>query len=253
MIPQPLHRPFVGIELIRQDYGKVQGILPTPTYLFPASTYDQSRLILIYLIDGAITSSAQYYWLGSIQLGIEAYLPVWYERVEEFYIRDETQESGLIYTLGELSSLFNAPKIHYPKPFYPASCKELYQRLIWYAKRLIHQGIYTHAALTAAALQMNKPLRSPCTRKELHRKTAAAHLYTMEHRDTYPIRLSSNNLQRNRSQAAQRTAQTKRTHTQKRIDDLLRTHDYTKPNGTINKTKLANDLGINRRTLDKYF
>jgi hypothetical protein len=148
--------------------------------------------------------------------------------------------------------MFNAPKIHYPRPYYPASCKELYQRLTWYAKRLIHQGIYTRAALTAAALQMNKPLQSPCTHKELHRKAAAAHYFTTEHRETYPVRLTPDDLHHARSQAAHTTAQTKHTRTQQRIDDLLHINDYTKPNGTINKTKLARDMGINRRTLDKY-
>ena len=259
MIPVPIKTPFIGIVLTADGYQKVRGMLPTPSYLSYrySKAYQAEQtpdIVLIYAIEGYITSPAQYYWISTIKLRLRAFIPVPFDEVDMFHISSDTEINGIAYQLYELSQAFKADPIIYPKPYYPATPKELYRRLIWYGMRAIHQRCFTKECLIATALKMNRSLHQHgYSQKELFKKTEAAYLYLLERNDQWKRRLSKEQLHQIRSAAAKKTAARKRADTQKRIDDLIKSGDYTKPNGKINKAKLSRALGIHRTTLEKYF
>jgi hypothetical protein len=252
MNPQPLHRPYIGITLYVDDYAKVQGLLPTPSYTDRLQGHNYQKIILIYAIEGYITSPSQYRWISNIKLGLEKYLCVPFTYEEDYHITHETDMTTTLYTIGELSKAFKAPIIIYPKIMHPPTKKELYRDLCRYGKRLIHQKCFTKEAMTATALLMNKRLFDKYSNRDLHKKVLGAYIFIDENRENFPVKLDEVKLKEAHTKGAKITNKKQTAETKAKIFELLKDDVYIKPNGKVNKTLLADDLGMNRRTLDKY-
>ena len=252
MTSQPLNRPYIGITLHKDDYSKVKGLLPTSSYIDTLYSRTSQNLLLIYAIDGHITSHNKYRWISNIKLGLKDFLFVPFKFIDEFHITDTTEVTNNIYTIDELSKAFKAPLITYPKIMYPATKQELYKRLCWYGKRLIHQKCFTKEAMTATALLMNKKLDDRYQDKELHKKALGAYMFIDENRDKFNIRLDKKQLKEAHSKGAITKNLNQAQKTKERIDQLLKNDTYIKPNGKVNKTLLATALNLNRLAIDKY-
>ena len=252
MTPEPLQRPFIGISMYQDDYSKVKGLLPTPSYTDTLYSYYNQKIILIYTLEGYITSPNQYRWISNIKLGLKDFLFVPFEFEEMFYVTDTTEITNNIYTIDELSKAFKAPLITYPKIMYPSTKQELYRRLCWYGSRLIHQQVFTKEAMTATALLMNKKLDSKFSDKELHKKALGAYMFMLENKDNFKEKLNKKQLKEAHAKGAVMTNATQVSKTKERITELLKSGDFLKPNGKVNKTSLAKAMNVNRRTLDKY-
>ena len=254
MNPEPLHRPYIGINLYADDYAKVKGLLPTPSYSDTLHSRYNQKIILIYAIEGYITSPSQYRWISNIKLGLEKYLCVPFTYEEDYYVTDETDMTIALYTIDELSKAFKAPLITYPKIMYPSTKQELYRRLCWYGKRLIHQQVFTKECMTATALLMNKKLdlTNRYSNKELHKKALGAYIFILDNKDNFKEKLNKSQLKEAHVKGAVITNDAQTFKTKERITELLKSGDYLKPNGKVNKTSLAKAMNVNRRTLDKY-
>ncbi|WP_415406978.1 hypothetical protein ACLHDG_00165 [Sulfurovum sp. CS9] len=254
MTPEPLLRPFIGITLSKNDYSKVKGFLPTPSYIDTLHSYFNQKIILIYALEGYITSPNQYRWISNIKLGLKGFLFVPFEFVDEFHITDTTEVTNSIYTIDELSKAFKAPVVTYPKIMYPATKQDLYRRLCWYGVRLIHQQVFTKECMIATALLMNKKLdlANRYSNKELHKKALGAYMFMLENKDNFKEKLNKKQLKEAHIKGAVMTNDTQISQTKERITELLKSGDFLKPNGKVNKTSLAKAMNVNRRTLDKY-
>ena len=252
MNPQPLLCPFIGISIYEEDYTKVKGLLPTPSYRAFLYGVKYKKIVLIYAIEGYIISSNQYRWISNIKLGLKNYLCVPFEYEENFYINENTEINATLYPIKELSKAFNAPLFMYPKIMYPSTKKELYRALCWYAKRLIHQECFTLEAIIATALLMNAKLQDPYSYKDLHKKALGAYTFIEENKEKCSIRLDNKQLKEAQAKGAKRTNHKQREKTKRKIDELLKDKCYFKANGKVNKTRLANSLGMHRRSLDTY-
>lgn len=252
MTSQPLNRPYIGITIQKDDYRKVKGLLPMPSYKDTLYSRTSQNLTLIYVIDGYITSYKQYRWISNIKLGLEQYLCVPFKYEEDFIIKDMTEVTNCIYSIDELSKAFKAQLITYPKIMYPSTKKDLYRCLCWYGKRLIHQKCFTKEAMIATALLMNKKLDDKYQYKELHKKALGAYMFIDQEREQLKIRLDEKQLKAAHSKGANITNARQRQITKQRIDEAIATGNYFKPNGKVNKTLLAEALNMHRRTLDKY-
>ncbi len=252
MNPQSLHRPYIGITLNNDDYAKVQGLLPTPSYTDTLQAHNYQKTILIYAIEGYITSPNQYRWISNIKLGLQKYLCVPFEHEEDFAITDHTEATSLLYDIKALSLAFKAPIIYYPKIMYPSTKKELYRRLCWYGERLIHQECFTKEVMTATALLMNKKLQDKLSNRELQRKVKGVVQWIEENKEGFSVKLDDVQLKKAHAKGAEKTNKKQTAETKAKIFELLKDNVYIKPNGKPNKTLLADDLGMNRRTLDKY-
>ena len=251
MTPNPLYRYHIAIKFYADDYAKVKELLPTPSYRYSLQGY-APKIILVYAIEGIIVSSSQYRWISNIKLGLANYLCVPFEYEEDYCANITTDINNIIYTIKELSTAFNAQLITYPKITYPQTKKEMYRRLCWYAQRLIHQKCYTKEALTATALLMNKKLSDKYSNKDLHKKVLGVIMWVDENREGFSVKLDEVELKKAHAMGAEKTNKKQTAETKAKIFELVKDKVYIKPNGKVNKTLLADDLGMNRRTLDKY-
>lgn len=252
MTPEPLHRPFIGISMYQDEYSKVKGLLPTPSYSDTLHSRRHQKIILIYVLEGYITSPSQYRWISNIKLGLQKYLCVPFAYEEEFSITDTTEVTTALYQIKELSKAFKAPLITYPKIMYPVTKKELYKHLCWHSARLIHQRVFTKEALTAAALLMNSKLQDKYSNRDVHKKVMGVSKWVDENNEGFSVGLDEVQLKEAHSKGATLTNKIQREKTKAKIFELLKDDVYFKPNGKVNKTLLADDLGMGRRSLDTY-
>ncbi len=238
--------------MYQDDYQKVRGLLPTPSYTTSLQTYNNVKIILIYAIEGYITSHNQYRWISNIKLGLEKYLCVPFTYEEDYRITDETDMTVTLYTIDELSKAFKAPLITYPKIMYPATKKELYKRLCQYGKRLIHQKCFTKEAMTSTALLMNSKLKDKYSTKDLHKKALGAYVFINENREGFSVKLDDVQLKEAHSKGARTKNLNQAQKTKERVQQLLKSGDFIKPNGKVNLSSVAKSMNMTRKTVAKY-
>lgn len=252
MNPQPLHISYIGIKIYQDDYDKVRGLLLTPSYSDTLHSRYNSKIILIYAIEGYITSHNQYRWISNIKLGLEKYLCVPFTYEEDYHVTDETDMTTALYTIDELSKAFKAPLITYPKIMYPSTKQELYRRLCWYGKRLVHQKCFTKEAMISIALLMNKKLSDKYQDKELHKKVLGAYMFIDQNREKFNIRLDKKQLKEAHSKGANIKNLNQAQKTKERVQELLKSGDLIKPNGKVNLSSLAKAMNMTRQAVAKY-
>lgn len=252
MYPTLLNRPHIGILLSTDDYVKVKGLLPTPSYRDVRHSCTTHKTILIYMIDGFVTSHKQYKWLSDIKLGLKDYLMVEYEDVEEFYISESTESNGVLYSLQQLHKAFNTTYRDYPSIYYAPAKKNLYRHLVIHGKKLRHQELFTMEAMTSTALMMNSILKDKLSNRDLHKKVKGAYKFILENQENFKVRLSKSELVDAHRRGAVATHKKRSFNTETIIFESLSTGNYVKNDGSINKTLLANDLDMNRKTVAKY-
>ena len=252
MTPQPLLSPFIGISMYQDDYSKVKGLLPSPSYSDTLHSRYTQKIILIYAIEGYITSSSQYRWISNIKLGLQEYLCVPFEYEEEFSITDSTEVTATLYQVKELSKAFKAPLVIYPKIMYPSTKQEVYKRLCWYSVRLIHQECFTKEAMIATALLMNSKLKDKYSNKDLHKKALGAYIFIDENRDNLSVKLDEMELKKAHAKGAITKNQNQAQQTKEQVQQLVKSGDFIKPNGKVNLSALAKAMNKTRKTVAKY-
>jgi hypothetical protein len=252
MTPQHLKRPFIGIRLTKDDYNKVERVLPTPSYQDKLYSYNDEKIELIYEIDTFHHSSKEYKYLSDIKLGMMRYIFTPISFIDEFYIHDTTEIHSITYSLLELSNAFQCEYITYPKIFFPHYKKELYRHLILHGKKLRYERVFTKEAMIATALMMNQYLNDKMLDKEVHKTALAAYRYILEHKKNFKQKLSKKQRKEAHRKGATATNKLQRDRTGAKIAELLKDDTYIKPNGKVHKTALSKALNIHRRTLDKY-
>jgi len=238
--------------MVRDDYSKVKSLLPTPSYTDVLFSYQDQKIILVYVIEGHITSHNQYRWISNIKLGIKNFIFVPLDFINEFCITDTTDITNNIYTINELSKAFKAPVIIYPKIMYPSAKQDLYKHLCWYGARLIHQRVFTYEALISVGLLMNKKLSDKYSSNDLHKKVLGAYMWLVENMDGFKVGLDEVQLEQAHSKGATITNAIQTQNTKQLINEAIETGKYTKPNGKVNQTALAKALNLHRNTLAKY-
>lgn len=251
---ETLHRPYIGINLYTDDYAKVQGLLPTATYTDTLQSNYNPNIILIYVMEGYITSHHQYRWISNIKLGLEAFLCVPFKYEEEYHITQQTEVSDRLYSLEELTKAFKAPLITYPKIMYCQSKKELYRHLCWHSKKLIHQKCFTHEALISTALLMNDklPLTQKVSNRELNKKVLGVVKWVEENQEGFSVKLEKEQLKIAHSKGAVKKNQNQAQKSKEKIAQILESENLIKPNGKVNLTALAKAMNMTRKTVAKY-
>jgi len=240
--------------MLEADYKKIEGMLPTPSHtqlLYPA--YGDTIINLVYEIKHDLHTPKQYQWLSNIKLTWKRNIIVNYEYISEFYINEYTTSSGAIYTLGELEKVFKSNFIKYPKPYYPATTKELYQRLVWFAIRAYKKELLTLEIVYATALRMNKALErvDRLQDRELFKKAFMAYNFVLEHQDRFITKSKQELKKIKRENGIKRGKQKKqeRDSNIKRVKAVMPSH--IKPNGKPNITTISKKLKLSRVTVTK--
>jgi hypothetical protein len=105
-IPQPLNRPFIGISLSKKDYEKVKGMLPTPTYKSLSYSYDKTKIELVFVLYGYISSYSQYFWLSNVKLSLQEKLFIDFEFIDDYSLIGNEEYTDCLYSFDELSKAF---------------------------------------------------------------------------------------------------------------------------------------------------
>jgi hypothetical protein len=243
--PIKLNSAFLALQMAKNDYKKVSGQLPTPTHLNELT--NANYVIIIYQMDRSITTSKQFYWLSTIKTAWQKNIFTPFQFIDEAYISEHTQSSGIIYGLYELSKVFQVNFVNYPKAYYPCTKKEVYKHLIWYGMRLQRKGLLNREIMNATAIRMNDKLKDGYSYRELLKKASGAYRYILEN-VSKPLHVNEVK-ERLKDGGKLRGKQKQDEHAQnvQRVKECLSLH--VKPNGKVNITGLAKVLQLHRTTV----
>lgn len=228
-------------------YEKIEGILPTPSYM---QILTSNEIIIIFEIEHILHTPKQYQWLSDIKIIWKRNIIVDFEYISEFWINEFTEATGIKYSLQELSDTFKSEFIKYPKPMYPSNRKELYKRLVWYAMRLNKKELLTIEIMYAVAMRMNGKLEDKYQERELFKKVYQAYAFTRENQQ---IKTKDEIMQIKKQNGVKRGVQITKEF-QERMQEVKRLMPlHVKPNGEPNKTVIARELNLSRVTITKIF
>jgi len=249
--PLLLQSAFIGLRMPLDSYKKVEGKLPTPSYEnILISSSGEKEIIVIYEIEHHLKTSKQYQWLSDIKIHLKRNLFIDFDFVTEFYINEYSTCRGVKYSLDELSKVFKGDFIKYPKPMYPATKKELYQRLVWYATRLKDKELLTLEAIYAVALKFNQTIGNEYQQKELFKKSYKAYSFIMAHHERKTKQEVMLIKKKNGAKRGQQRTQ-ERQRLIEQIKKLIPQH--LKPNGRPNLSAIAKVLNVRRETVSRIF
>ena len=245
--PIRLKSAFLAIQMAKNDLLKVSGYLPTPSHTISLNGLHTQTVIIVYLLDKNITTAKQFLWMSTIKRTWQKNIIVPFTFCDEVYINNDTQSTGVIYSLNELSQLFKAEFMKYPTIYYPSNKKELYRRLVWYAMRLHSKGLLERDLMNATALRMNDKLKDKFSYKETLKKASMAFHYVRE--NAKPKLNKDEVAKRLKDGGKIRGAQRKDEHAQniQRVKEALPLH--VKANGKANVKALADALQLHRTTV----
>lgn len=245
--PIKLNSAFLALQMAKCDYKKVSGQLPTPSHINELQSIASNYLILIYQLDRSVTTSKQFYWLSTIKTAWQKHIFAPFQFVEEVYIGEDTQSTGVVYSLDELSKVFQVDFIDYPKVYYPPSKKEVYRHLVWYGMRLQRKELLNIEIMNATAIRMNEALKDGLSYRETLKKSFGAYLYVLGNvsKPLHPNEVK----ERLRDGGKLRGLQKKDEHAQnvQRVKECLSLH--VKANKKPNITELAKVLQLSRKTV----
>ncbi len=257
--PLQLKKAFIGINLKASDYLKVEGMLPTPTHKqICTPSFKPNQITLIYEIKHPVTTTKQHQYLSDIKIGLQNYLIVPFDFVEEFFISDGTFSSGALYAFDELKRVFKAKFIKYPKYVSPESKKALYRHLIWFGSKLYYKKILNRDVLIATALKMNANLKEVdrYSYRDILKKVESVYLYIQENKDKrFKQQLEPQQLKEALSKGGKTRGKqiSKKSKLQSnKIKKILTKREFLKVNGKPNISKIADELGIRRETIYRH-
>lgn len=249
MCPLLLKKPFIALQMALNDYKKVRDTLPIPSYeQVLTSLTDNKKIVIVFEIEYHLKTAYQYQWLSTIKLIWQKNIFVSFEYINEFYITDSTVCNGSLYSLQELSRVFRQEFIKYPKPMYPVDKKELYQKLVWYAKILKQQRILTLEAVYAMALNFNSILdiNRRYTQKELYKKAFMAYEFISSNYETK----SKSEVKRVRRENGAKRGEEMHREKLSRVEEIKRLiPQHLKKNGKPNLSQIAKEMKVTRKTV----
>lgn len=245
--PIKLNCAFIAMKMAKNDLLKVSGYLPTPSHTISLNGLYTQSAIIVYLLDTNISTANQFLWLSSLKRTWQRNIIVPFTFCDEVFINEDTQSTGAVYSLSELSRLFNMAFVKYPTIYYPSNKKELYRRLVWYAMRLHSKGLLERDLMNATALKMNDKLKDKYNYKETLKKASTAYYYIKENAKI-PLRKDEVKA-RLRQGGKIRGKQKQDEHAQniQRVKEALPHHK--KASGKVNVTSLASALQLHRTTV----
>ena len=245
--PIKLNSSFLALQMAKSDYKKVSGQLPTPSHITELRSIASNYLILIYQLNRSVTTSKQFYWLSTIKTAWQKHIFAPCQFVDEVYINEHTQSMGVVYSLDELSKVFQVEFINYPKVYYPSTKKEVYRRLVWYGMKLQRKQLLNREIMNATALSMNDKLKDKLSYWETLKKSLGAFLFVSGNisKPLHPNEVK----ERLRDGGKLRGLQKKDEHAQnvQRVKERLSLH--VKANGKPNIAELSKVLQLSRKTV----
>jgi len=216
-------------------------LLPPPSYKrWLSSSCGKQTIEALYSFEYAPQSWQEWQRVASIKKQIEHRIP----KVEfvEYEVSDKS--IGVLYSVTELGKHFGA-FIKFPKPMFPLSEDDVYQKLCWHAKRLHHQRVLFLEQLIATSLRFNKDNNLGIS--QVMKRAISVYKFAQDNKDEWNQKLSDSDLHDVLSESAKKSVcvrQAKRDEKKQQVIKL--THDGK------SISEISEILGVNRRTISRW-
>ena len=131
----------------------------------------------------------------------------------EFQEYEPSVVDGKIYTVSELGQYFK-DFVKFPKPLFPGQKRESYQKLCLHAKRLHYEGLLHEEQLIATSIRFNSI--DPEGIRQVIKRALAAYKFAIDHCESWPIKLSADELKMAHKKGSLKTHQIRREHSAKK-------------------------------------
>jgi len=240
-----------------KHYESVKNMIPCPSHINRYFGINSSSVEIVYRLDGVFSSSKQFRWINSIKCYLENKIKVSFIWIDEFYIKNTTESSGIVYTLKELSELFEEYDIKYPNLFYTNDGEKLYRHISMYARSLYYKGILHVEGVYAGALKLVKALpqntKTP-NKKALWGMAKSIVEYIYKNPDKYKQKLSAKELAVVLSSGGQMRGHQKKMeayNNREKVFELARLEQFQRKNQKPSPTLIAKELNIARETASR--
>ena len=152
---------------------------------------------------------------------------------------------GMIYTISELGKYFG-DFIKFPKPMFPESADETYQKLCWHAQRLYHQNLLHVEQLIATSIRFNQKLDGAGLTQSI-KGAKSVYEFAEVNKENWSQKLSEEDLHTVLSESAKKSAIVR----QKNKNEKRQIAIDLKNDGK-SQLEIAEILGVNRRTISRW-
>lgn len=224
--------------------------LPAPSFKKTLTSYNGYKIQVAYELKYKPTKSNDWYFIADLQ---RSYLSIIKGVIFNDHLIIEGagwESNGTVYTLQELK-VFPTDGVFYPVIMRWATTKKTFRgKAFLYAKRLKYEGLLSYASMMGAVAAINFKMK----KTEQHKIRTLERLATeiLSKSDEWAVKLSKEALTAFRSDLGMQRGKQLQEEKQDRINQIkeaVNNGDFTKPNGQINKSMLADYLGIDRRTV----
>lgn len=224
--------------------------LPLPSFTKTLSSQSGFKIQVAYELKYKPTKSNDWYFIADIQRSYQAIIEgvVFHDNL--IIDGDGWVSTGTTYTLQELK-VFPTDERAYPVIIRWATNRKTFRsKAFIYAKRLKYEGLLSYASMMGAVTAIN----SKMVKTEQHKIRTLERLTNdiLIKSNEWVVKLSKEALTTLKSDLGTQRGKQLQDEKQDRviqIKEVLNNGDFTKPNGQINKSKLADYLRVHRNTI----
>lgn len=241
---------YISIIMPVTEWERWGSALPLPSYKRTLTSHTGYKIQVAYELKYKPTKSNDWYFIADLQRSYQSVING--IRFDDHLIikGDGWESNATAYTLQELK-VFPTDERAYPVIIRWATSKKTFRsKAFTYAKRLKYEGLLSYPSMMGALCAMNSKMK----KTEQHKTRTLERLTNdiLAQSDQWGTKLPKEALRAVRSDLGKQRAEQLQAEKQDRviqIKEAINKGDFTKPNGEINKTKLADYLNVDRRTI----
>lgn len=224
--------------------------LPLPSYKRTLTSHTGLKIQVAYELKYQTQKSGDWYFIADLQRSYQSIIKGIMLNDNIIIDGEGWDSNGIAYTLQDLK-IFPTDERSYPVIMRWATTKKTFRsKAFIYAKRLKYEGLLSCASMMGAVTAMNSKMK----KTEQHKTRTLERLTNdiLAQSDEWAVKLSKEALHYVRSDLGVHRGKQLKEEKQDRINQIkqaVNSGDFVKPNGEINKSKLADYLRIDRRTV----
>jgi len=241
---------YFSLAIPLTEWERWERALLLPSFKKALSSQSGLKIQVAYELKYKPTKSNDWYFIADIQRSYQAIIDGVAFHDNLIIEGDGWVSTGTTYTLQELK-VFPTDERAYPVIIRWATTKKTFRgKAFLYAKRLKYEGLLSYAAMMGAVTAIN----SKMVKVEQHKIRTLERLTNeiLSKSDEWVVKLSKEALTTLKSDLGVQRGKQLQEEKQDRINQIkeaVNNGDFTKPNGQINKSKLADYLRVHRNTI----
>jgi hypothetical protein len=232
------------------EWERWGGAFPSPSFKKTLTSHTGEKIQVAYELKYRPMKSNDWYFIADLQRSYQSVIKGIRFNDHLIIEGDGWVSTGELYTLTELK-LFPTDERSYPVIMKWATSKKTFRGAAFtFAKRLKYEKLLCFASIMGAVSAMNAKLKTT----EQHKLRTLERLTNdiLAQSDGWVVKLSKESLKAFRADLGRQRGEQLTAEKEDRIyqiKEAINSGDFVKPSGEINKSKLAEFLGVNRRTI----